>query len=118
MTSGTGMCSLKASWAADDVYKAATATAKTTAEKVVSVITWATPVPITYGTALSSTQLDATASVPGAFVYSPAAGAVPRVPRSPATCDTLKVTFTPTQTTDYTKETATVCIVVNPATAN
>ena len=118
MTSGTGMCSLKATWPADDVYKAATATAKTMAEKVTSVITWPTPDPITYGTVLSSTQLDATASVPGTFVYMPAEGTVPRVPRSPATCDTLKVTFTPTQPTDYTKETATVCIVVNPATAN
>ena len=31
---------------------------------------------ITYGTALSSAQLDATASVPGTFAYSPAAGTV------------------------------------------
>ena len=39
-------------------------------------ITWSKPADITYGTALSSTRLDATASVRGAFVYSPAARAV------------------------------------------
>ena len=30
----------------------------------------------TYGTALSATQLNATANVPGTFVYTPAAGTV------------------------------------------
>jgi hypothetical protein len=39
-------------------------------------ITWNTPASITYGTALSSTQLNATASVPGTFAYSPAAGSI------------------------------------------
>ena len=34
-------------------------------------LTWAAPAPITFGTALTSTQLDATASVPGRFSYSP-----------------------------------------------
>ncbi len=74
-------------------------------------ITWATPAPIVYGTALSATQLDATASVPGAFVYSPAAGAIPA-----GGSDTLKVTFTPTDTTDYTTATASVTLQVTPAT--
>ncbi len=40
-------------------------------------ITWASPAGITYGTALSAAQLDATANVPGTFAYSPAAGTVP-----------------------------------------
>src|SRR4029077_19931342 len=39
-------------------------------------ITWANPADIPYGTRLSNTQLNATASVPGAFVYSPAAGTI------------------------------------------
>ena len=39
-------------------------------------ITWANPAGIVYGTALGSAQLDATASVPGTFTYSPAAGTV------------------------------------------
>ena len=114
MASGTGTCTLTAKWAANAPYSTATATQKTAAEKLDSGLAWATPAPITYGTKLSATQLDATASVAGKFGYSPAAGTKPAVPTPPATCDTLKVTFTPTQTADYTKETATVCMVVIP----
>ena len=40
------------------------------------VITWPSPVAVPVGTALGATQLDATANVPGTFVYSPAAGTV------------------------------------------
>ncbi len=76
MIKGAGTCTVTAKWAADNVYKAATATGKTTAEKAASVVTWATPDPITYGTALSVTQLDATANVPGKFVYTPISGKV------------------------------------------
>jgi subtilase family serine protease len=47
-----------------------------TTPKPVPTITWATPAAIVYGTALGATQLDATASVPGTFVYSPVAGTV------------------------------------------
>jgi hypothetical protein len=36
--------------------------------------TWPTPANLTYGSALSGTQLNATASVPGSFSYTPAAG--------------------------------------------
>ena len=75
--------------------------------KATPTITWATPAAITYGTTLSSTQLDATASVPGTFVYSPAAGTTPA-----AGTDTLSVTFTPTDTTDYNTATATVTLAV------
>jgi len=109
MVNGTGTCTLTAAWAADDKYKAATATQKTIAAKASSGLAWNTPAPITYGTLLSSVQLDATANVAGTFVYSPAAGTKPKV----SSCDTLKVTFTPSLATDYTKQTATVCLVVN-----
>jgi choice-of-anchor A domain-containing protein len=71
-------------------------------------ITWAIPAAISYGTALSSNQLDATASVPGSYTYSPAAGTV-----LPAGQRTLSVTFTPTDTTNYTTATASVSLVVN-----
>jgi hypothetical protein len=74
-------------------------------------ITWANPSGITYGTALSATQLDATASVPGTFVYSPAAGTVLNAGSNQA----LSVTFTPTDTTDYTSATAQVAINVAKA---
>jgi hypothetical protein len=42
----------------------------------VPLLSWPTPAPITYGTALSATQLDASASVAGTFTYSVPAGAV------------------------------------------
>ncbi|HTW46083.1 MAG TPA: hypothetical protein VMD58_11100 [Acidobacteriaceae bacterium] len=92
-------------------YNSATASVSlvvNAASKTTPTITWATPAPITYGTALSSTQLDATASVAGTFVYSPAAGTVPAVGT-----DTLSVTFTPTDTADYNSATASVKLVVN-----
>ena len=76
------------------------------------VLTWADPADITYGTALDGTQLDATASVPGSFVYTPAAGTV----LSAGANETLSVTFTPTDTTDYGPVTATAMINVDRAT--
>ena len=114
MTSGSGTCSLKAVWPINTVDAAASATQQTTGERIASVITWPTPAPIAYGTKLSATQLDASTNVPGRFSYSPGAGTKPPIPTPPATCDTLSVTFTPTQTADYTTATASVCLVVNP----
>lgn len=60
-------------------------------------VTWATPADITYGTALSATQLNATASVPGVFVYSPAAGAILKV----GNAQTLSAVFTPADPVDF-----------------
>jgi len=57
--------------------------------QTVPTVTWPTPAPIGYGTALSTIQLDATASVPGTFAYSPASGTIPATGT-----DTLSVTFT------------------------
>ena len=57
-------------------YTSATATTTITVLKATSTITWSTPADITYGTALGATQLNATANVPGSFVYSPVAGTV------------------------------------------
>lgn len=79
--------------------------------QTIPTITWATPASITYGTALSATQLNATASVGGTFAYSPAAGAVPV-----AGLDTLSVTFTPTDGADYTTATKSVSLRVLVAT--
>ena len=54
----------------------------------------------------------ATPEVPGTFVYNPPAGTI-----EPVGTDTLSVTFTPTDTTDYTTATGTVQLVVtNPVT--
>jgi hypothetical protein len=90
-------------------YNSATGSVTLQVNQVVPKITWAKPAAITYGTALSGTQLDATASVPGAFVYSPPAGTV-----LAAGAQTLSVTFTPTNTTDDETVTVTNTITVNP----
>ena len=73
-------------------------------------ITWAAPAAITYGTALSGTQLNATSTVAGAFVYTPASGAT-----LAAGPQTLSVTFTPTDSVDYTPASTTVPLTVNQA---
>ena len=54
----------------------ATTTVTINVTKATPTITWANPADITYGTALGATQLNATADVPGTFVYTPAAGTV------------------------------------------
>jgi hypothetical protein len=74
-------------------------------------ITWSNPADIISGTALSATQLNATASVsgtsvPGTFAYTPDVGTI----LSAGTNQTLSVTFTPTDTIDYTTVTATTAI--------
>ena len=73
-------------------------------------ITWPTPEPIVYGTALSAAQLDATADVPGLFFYSKATGTV-----LPAGPHVLSVTFQP-NSNDYNNATASVTLTVVPAT--
>jgi hypothetical protein len=92
-------------------YTTATDSVTIIVTKGTAVVSWATPAPIVYGIALSSTQLDATASVPGTFVYSPGAGKL-----EPAGYDKLSVTFTPTNTADYATVTASVTLQVNAAT--
>jgi hypothetical protein len=77
-----------------------------TVTRATPVITWANPAPITHGTPLSSTQLDATANVPGSFVYNPPAGTVLPVGNNQA----LMVTFTPADLNDYTRTSKTVHI--------
>jgi hypothetical protein len=69
-------------------------------------LTWANPAAISFGTPLSSTQLNATASVPGSFVYLPPAGTV----LLKGTNQTLLVTFTPADLINYTTVTASVHI--------
>jgi glucuronoarabinoxylan endo-1,4-beta-xylanase len=71
-------------------------------------ITWATPASVPVGTALSSVQLDATASVAGSFSYTPAAGTV----MNTVGATTLMATFTPTDTVHYTTATGQVTLTV------
>jgi hypothetical protein len=92
-------------------YAGATATVSITVVKATPTITWPAPADLTYGTALSATQLNARASVPGTFAYTPATGTVLDAGSRP-----LSVTFTPTDATNYSGATATVSITVLKAT--
>jgi len=65
--------------------------------KATPLLSWDAPASITYGTTLSSTQLAATASVPGAFAYDPAVGNILE-----AGVHSLGVTFTPNDPQNYT----------------
>lgn len=89
-------------------YALVTVTVPITVTQATPVVTWSSPAPISYGTALSAAQLNATASVPGTFIYTPAAGTVLSVGTH-----TLNVVFTPTDRTDYTTATASVTLAVN-----
>ena len=64
--------------------------------KATPILSWPTPSAVSYGTALSGTQLNATSSVPGVFVYDPAAGT-----KLPPGDHVLSATFSPTNTTKY-----------------
>ena len=81
-------------------------------------ITWSNPANITYGTALSSTQLNAAVTDPvtgntvdGSFVYTPAAGTV-----LSAGARTLHTVFTPNDIASYTTASKDVTINVQRAT--
>ena len=76
--------------------------------KATPTITWNNPADIISGTALSNTQLSASASVPGTFVYTPAAGTVLDVGTQ-----ILHVDFTPTDTANYTTASKDVTINVS-----
>ncbi len=74
-------------------------------------VNWTAPANIAVGTRLSSTQLDATAtfegtSLPGGFDYTPATGTLLPVGNT----QTLKVVFTPDDTTDFTTAMGSVAI--------
>ena len=73
-------------------------------------VLWSNPPPIIYGTALGSSQLNATATVPGTFAYSPAAGTVLN-----AGTNSLSVVFTPDDALDYDSSSASVGVVVQKA---
>jgi len=86
------------------------AIATLTVGKVAPTIAWATPGAIVYGVALSATQLNATASVPGTFAYNPIVGTV----LGAAAAQTLEVTFTPNDIANYNTALRTTTITVSP----
>src|SRR5207247_2091495 len=88
-------------------YTTATASVAITVTSATPTIAWAAPATIVYGTALGVTQLNATASVAGTFVYAPAAGTVLSVGGGKK----LSSAFTPTNPS-YNAATATTTIKV------
>jgi hypothetical protein len=96
---------------ADPNFPEAQAAVPLTVTKATPTITWPAPAGISYGSALGAAQLNAKASVPGSFAYSPAAGEV-----LGAGIHTLSVTFTPKDTADESNASATVQLTVAKAT--
>jgi xyloglucan-specific exo-beta-1,4-glucanase len=74
----------------------------------IATLSWPVPAGISASIPLGSTQLDATATVSGAFAYSPTSGTV-----LSAGSHTLSVTFTPADTVDYPTIASSVSLAVN-----
>ncbi|MGA9670615.1 MAG: chitobiase/beta-hexosaminidase C-terminal domain-containing protein [Terracidiphilus sp.] len=107
----SGTETVKAIAVAPGYYQSATTTAiYTLVVAIAPTIIWPSPGAIVYGTPLSSAQLNATASVPGTFIYSLAES-----PNPPALgyvlslgAHVLVADFTPDDTVNYTTAEATV----------
>ena len=78
-------------------YRVVTGLVTVNVNKATPVITWEDPTDITYGTALSAAQLNATADVAGTFDYTPALGTI----LNAGAMQTLKVDFTPDDSDNY-----------------
>jgi hypothetical protein len=107
---GAGDVTIQAVQAGNGSFLAAMPATETfTAARATPVITWPTPAAIAHGTAISSAQFNASASVPGTFAYSPVPGTVPAIGST-----VLTATFTPADTTDYATATLSVTLQVDP----
>ncbi len=108
-----GTYRVTASFPGSTDYTSAGASTTFTISRATPTLSWS-PTTITYGQDLGENQLDAIANtvtvsnVPGMFAYSLAAGTV-----LASGTQTLTVTFTPADTTDYNSVTRTAQIVVN-----
>lgn len=91
-------------------FSQAQCTVPLTVTRAIPSIHWAIPARVPYGTPVSSTQLCASASVPGTFVYKPNIGEI-----LPVGEHALTVTFTPSDTTNYTPVQSTVPLAVSEA---
>ena len=102
LNAGTGQ-TLSVAFTPTDIvdYTPATATVTINVLKQTPVVTW-NPADVTFGSPLGAAQLDATANVPGTFVYTPAAGV-----SLLAGTQTLAVQFVPTDLANYNTVTAT-----------
>ena len=102
----------------DAAFLGATGSSTLTVTQSTPTLTWSNPADIAYGTVLSATQLNATASTGGTFTYTladdatPAAGAVLHAGAN----QVLNVSFAPTDANDFTAATKQVAINVSPKT--
>jgi len=106
MLSGTGTCTLTATWIADTNYQGTFLQQTTNATKLTPVITWV-PASIQLGYPLGAAQLDAAASVPGIFGYTPPLGTVVNSPSQ-----AVSALFTPAAPSNYNTATALVNLTV------
>jgi uncharacterized repeat protein (TIGR01451 family) len=86
-----------ASFAGDSSYLTSNTSGALNVAKASTSVTWSNPADIVYGTALGGTELNASGSVPGSYVYTPAAGTV----LASGNGQNLHVDFTPTDATNY-----------------
>jgi YD repeat-containing protein len=107
---GTAFGAVRASFAGDSTDAPSSATGNLVINLAMATVIWANPTDIVAGTPLGAAQLDAAASVPGTFTYTPAAGTVLNAGPGQA----LTVTFTPNDTVDYRVAVARVLINVAP----
>jgi predicted outer membrane repeat protein len=110
--SQAGSYTVAASFAGSTDYSSATDLANYTISQAMPHVTWGPLASIVYGTPLGPVQLNASASVPGTFVYSPAAGSY----MDAGNGRTLSATFTPQDAVDYAAMTANTTITVLQAT--
>jgi probable HAF family extracellular repeat protein len=109
---GVGEHLISASYAGNTTLEPSTSSQLSfTVTKATPIITWNNPADIVYGTALSGTHLNATASVPGVFTYTLAEGTMLNAGAN----QTLHADFAPTDTTNYEMAKKDVSINVNRA---
>ena len=104
--------SITALYSGDTNYNGSTSPVSfQTVTKAMPVLNWLAPLPIPAGATLDAHQLNATASVPGTFLYTPASGAA----LGSGIGQTLSVSFTPTDSANYQSATTSVVIDVQKA---
>jgi hypothetical protein len=105
-----GTHSITASWPGNSTYPPITSSpVLQTVQNTPAVYSWPWPSDITFGQTLASSQLSGgSAAVSGTFAWT-SPGTIP-----PVGAPTESVTFTPSDTTDYSSATGSVAVTVNP----
>lgn len=106
LNAGTYPAAVEISFDGNGTYAAARGTADLTVSRATPAISWANPADIVVGTPLSGTQLNAVASVPGSYTYTPPAGTILSEDQN----QQLSVQFAPTDALNYKQASATVSI--------